>query len=184
MGANPIHDPAAPGFGIIAIVESEAGVGHVLTLARELPAYRLALMLRDPDHRAARVADLARHLLAASIPPNLVPIANAHRVPGIPWLHLTSSQLAGWAPDGLPFGASAHGIEEGMVAARLGAGYVTFSPIFPTSSKPGHPGVGLAALRDFCAAVPLPVFALGGIDIANAADCIDAGARGIAMRKL
>lgn len=176
----------APGFGLIAIAGSTAEVDHILALARGLRGHRLALMLRDPAHRRHHIADLARHLLAGPIPPNLVPIAGAHAMPDIRWVHLTSAQLAGEeAPgDGAWFGGSAHTIEEGLAAARLGARYVTFSPIFPTASKPGHPGVGLGVLRAFCEAVPLPVFALGGIDPANAASCIAAGARGLASISL
>ena len=185
---EPPFPPAAgaPGFGMIAKAGSVSAIDRAVACARAMPAYALGLLLRDPGHRHDHVAALARHLLAAPLPPNLVPIAGAHRMPGIPWLHLTSADLAAGASPGdhLPFGASAHDIEEGLAASRLGARYVTFSPIFPTGSKPGHPGVGLDALRAFCSGVPLPVFALGGIDLDNAPACIGVGARGIASISL
>jgi thiamine-phosphate pyrophosphorylase len=40
--------------------------------------------------------------------------------------------------------------------------------------------VELAGLAEACRAVRLPVYALGGVTAANAADCIRAGAAGIA----
>lgn len=79
-------------------------------------------------------------------------------------------------------GVSAHSPAEVEAAAAAGADYVTFSPIFPTSSKPGYgPALGLEALRRATQASPVPVVALGGITAENAADCIQAGAAGVAV---
>lgn len=84
-------------------------------------------------------------------------------------------------PGGALVGASAHGRDEGE-AVQGAADYFFFSPVFPTTSKPGHPGAGLEALRDFCHAVPdTPVFALGGITPQRVAACLDAGAHGVAV---
>lgn len=75
-------------------------------------------------------------------------------------------------------GRSCHSIADMARAAREGCDYATVSPIFASPSKPGYgPPLGLDALRD----APLPVYALGGIDPANAASCIRAGAAGIAV---
>ncbi|MGH8876908.1 MAG: thiamine phosphate synthase [Stackebrandtia sp.] len=63
------------------------------------------------------------------------------------------------------------------------AEYVTYSPIYPTSSKPGYgPALGCAELARYCAASPIPVYALGGVDSARrVAECRDAGAHGVAV---
>lgn len=79
-------------------------------------------------------------------------------------------------------GYSAHRAEEGCRVVNEGADYLFYSPVFPTPSKPDHPGVGEAALRAFCRAVPgVPVFALGGVTPDRVAVCLDAGAYGIAV---
>jgi thiamine-phosphate pyrophosphorylase len=78
-------------------------------------------------------------------------------------------------------GYSAHSIEEARKAERQGADYIFFSPVFPTSSKPGSAGVGLDGLAVCCAAVVLPVFALGGITPTRVPDCLYAGAYGVAV---
>lgn len=78
-------------------------------------------------------------------------------------------------------GTSAHSMEAALQAKADGADYLFFSPIFPTSSKPGHPGVGLSALQTVCDAVTLPVYALGGVVPASVPACLDAGAHGIAV---
>ena len=61
--------------------------------------------------------------------------------------------------------------------------YVTYSPVFPSASKPGYgPPNGIAGLADACRRSPVPVFALGGADTPRrAADCRDAGAAGVAV---
>lgn len=50
-----------------------------------------------------------------------------------------------------------------MEAQALGATYLLAGHIFDTSCKPGLPGRGLDFLAQVCAAVPLPVYAIGGI---------------------
>ena len=63
-----------------------------------------------------------------------------------------------------------------------GATYLGAGPIWETPSKPdaGVP-IGLDGLRDVCLSVSIPVVAIGGIDASNAADCIRAGAAGVAV---
>lgn len=78
-------------------------------------------------------------------------------------------------------GASVHSVEDALLAERAGATYVTAGHIFATDCKKGLPGRGLDFLRDVCAAVQIPVYAIGGIDETNADACIEAGAVGVCM---
>ncbi|WP_347177409.1 thiamine phosphate synthase [Glycomyces sp. L485] len=61
--------------------------------------------------------------------------------------------------------------------------YVTYSPIWPTASKPGYgPAIGLEGLAERVATSPVPVYALGGVtgpERARAAR--EAGAAGVAV---
>jgi thiamine-phosphate pyrophosphorylase len=60
--------------------------------------------------------------------------------------------------------------------------YVTVSPVFATESKPGYgPALGTAGLVRLCARVTAPVYALGGVTLASARSCVEAGATGIAV---
>jgi thiamine-phosphate pyrophosphorylase len=84
-------------------------------------------------------------------------------------------------PRGL-IGVSAHAAEEAAAQLAAGADYVTLSPIFLSASKPDYgPAVGLDALAAAARLSTGSVIALGGIDAANAAFCLAAGARGIAV---
>jgi thiamine-phosphate pyrophosphorylase len=79
-------------------------------------------------------------------------------------------------------GVSAHSPEEAAAHLAAGADYATLSPIFQTLSKPGYgPALGLDALAAAARLAPGPIVALGGIDEANIAACLAAGARGVAV---
>jgi thiamine-phosphate pyrophosphorylase len=82
-------------------------------------------------------------------------------------------------------GVSCHSLEAARSAAGRGADYVFFGPVFVTPSKTafGAPQ-GLRGLAKVCGAVSIPVLAIGGITLANASDCLAAGASGIAAIRL
>jgi thiamine-phosphate pyrophosphorylase len=83
---------------------------------------------------------------------------------------------------GLLLGLSAARVEEAVSAERADAAYVGAGPVWATPSKgDADPPIGLEGLRAICEAVSIPVVAVGGIDAGNAADCIRAGARGVAV---
>jgi thiamine-phosphate pyrophosphorylase len=82
---------------------------------------------------------------------------------------------------GLMLGLSATSVDEARAAA-VRADYIGAGPVWDSPSKPdaGSP-IGLEGLREICAAVSTPVVAIGGVDALNAADCIRAGAAGVAV---
>lgn len=80
---------------------------------------------------------------------------------------------------GLLLGRSVASVEE---AIELDADYLGAGPVWETPSKAdADPPIGLEGLRAICAAVDLPVIAIGGIAAGNAAACIEAGAAGVAV---
>jgi len=95
------------------------------------------------------------------------------------------SATAQTAPENFLLGVSCHSPEGAKAAARDGASYVFFGPIFATPSKAafGQPQ-GAARLAEVCLSVSIPVLAIGGITLENAAVCIKAGAAGIAAIRL
>ncbi|HEY0072906.1 MAG TPA: thiamine phosphate synthase [Abditibacteriaceae bacterium] len=79
------------------------------------------------------------------------------------------------------WGASVHSLESAQRAAGQGTEYLVFGSVFPTQSHPDSVPAGLETLGKVCAAVQIPVFAIGGITCGNARLCLDAGAHGIAV---
>ena len=104
---------------------------------------------------------------------------------GADGVHLPSGGSPAGARARLPgalIGASAHSADEAAALLEAGADYVTLSPVFLTSSKPGYgPALGLDGLARIVAQVPGDIVALGGIVPENAGACLAAGARGIAV---
>jgi thiamine-phosphate pyrophosphorylase len=100
-------------------------------------------------------------------------------------VHLQSAAAVGPARQrlgaGAVIGVSAHGLGDVEAAAAAGAEYVTLSPIFLTSSKPGYgPALGIAAISA-AAKAGIAVVALGGVTADVVQPCIDAGAAGVAV---
>jgi thiamine-phosphate pyrophosphorylase len=82
---------------------------------------------------------------------------------------------------GLLLGLSASSIDE-ATAADGAADYIGAGPIWATPSKPdADPPIGLDVLHEMCERVSVPVVGIGGVDVSNAADCIRAGAAGVAV---
>jgi thiamine-phosphate pyrophosphorylase len=100
-------------------------------------------------------------------------------------VHLQSAAAVGAARQrlgpGAIIGVSAHVRADVEAAATAGADYVTLSPIFVTSSKPGYgPALGVGALGAVAKA-GIAVVALGGVTADVARPCLDAGAAGVAV---
>jgi thiamine-phosphate pyrophosphorylase len=97
------------------------------------------------------------------------------------------------ATDHFLLAVSCHTPEQVRRAQSDGADFVVFAPVF---EKAGRKGVGLGALRQACRGIPpadtpeaapalhIPVLALGGVTLDNAADCLQAGASGLAAIRL
>jgi len=83
---------------------------------------------------------------------------------------------------GLMLGTSASSVEEARAGEAVGATYIGAGPVWETPTKlDADPPIGLEGLTWICEAVSIPVIAIGGIDATNAADCLSAGAAGVAV---
>ena len=98
-------------------------------------------------------------------------------------LHLPGDAPAPAQRDWPLWGRSVHSPGEALRRAEEAPDYLLVGSVYPTDSKPGHPGGGLGLVEATARAVaPLPVLAIGGIDATNAAPVIAAGAAGVAVR--
>jgi thiamine-phosphate diphosphorylase len=74
-----------------------------------------------------------------------------------------------------------HDLTGALAAERAGADLLVLGTAFETISKPGITPLGPEGVREVCAAVQVPVIAIGGITAANAGDVMRAGAAGVAV---
>ncbi len=153
------------GADAVQLRDKDLPASERLALARQLRTltrrYRARLLINGSvDIALAAEAD-GVHLGASS-----QPVAEARRLLG-------PKRLIGY---------SAHSPKELALVADQGVDFVTFSPVFFTPSKATYgPPQGLQRLADACSVSPVPVFALGGIDLSRVAAIRQAGAQGIAV---
>jgi 8-oxo-dGTP diphosphatase len=103
-------------------------------------------------------------------------------------LHLTSTDLANpnssWITAAreakLWLSASCHSAEELQQAENLGADFVTLSPVQVTASHPQQTPLGWAQFAELVATAKIPVFALGGVTVADVDQAVSHGAQGVA----
>jgi 8-oxo-dGTP diphosphatase len=97
--------------------------------------------------------------------------------------HLTSSELMKLSarPQVEWCGASCHNAEELARAQELELDYAVLGPVHPTPSHPGARALGWQAFSHLVRDYSLPVFALGGMKVAELAEARAHGAHGIAM---
>jgi thiamine-phosphate pyrophosphorylase len=155
-----VEAAVAGGVGLVQVRERDLAETEVDTLLRRLLA-RLretpARLLVNGSAGLARALDIGLHLSASAPPPA--------------------------APRPLLCGRAVHDEAEARRALAEGASYVVIGPVFPTASKPGHPGAGLEVLARLARIVaPVPVFAIGGLTSDRVARVLAAGAHGVAAR--
>ena len=153
------------GVTAIQLREKDLGDAELICLAQPIAelcrSYRAKLFINTNAHIAFEVGAAGVHLPA-----------NAKSV----------GSLKTRTADNFYIGCSAHSLDAAKKREAEGADFLTYSPIYPTASKPGYgPAVGLASLKEVASRVKLPVFALGGITPARTAACLAAGAFGVAV---
>ena len=172
------------------------------------------LQLREKDLRPTALTALARRILDALHAPGrtqrvkllINSRANVAVAVGADGVHLTSSpdeltpaqvrQLYKEASLPVPIvSVSCHSLDDIDRITDSAPDLILFAPVYEKrvahSSAPASAhqlvaeGIGLKLLRQACAAAaPIPVLALGGVTDGNAAECLDAGAAGVAGIRL
>ena len=159
----------------LVLMTDEVHQPEIVSSMERLPRGRPALIVfrhyRTPARERSRLA-VAAHRAAR---------ARGHRL-----------VVAGGGPDGAKAdgghnapgrlrSVSVHDLAEGARKAALRPHLGLVSPVFPTRSHPGTPGLGVARAAALAARLPYPAFALGGIDKGSARALIGTPFQGIAV---
>jgi thiamine-phosphate pyrophosphorylase len=170
-----------------------AGIDWIQIREKDLSAKELSSLTRDAVAQTKQINE-RNGTLTRIIVNERVDVAYSEGAGGV---HLGENSLAvedvrkwlGQKPnfDGAKFlvGFSCHSLKAAMGAARDGADYIFFGPVFATPAKAlfGAPQ-GLKRLAEVCSSVAIPVLAIGGITLDKASDCFAGGAAGIAAIRL
>jgi thiamine-phosphate pyrophosphorylase len=174
-----ITDRSALGRPLLPAIQAaaDAGVDLVQVRERDLETRPLLELVRS-------ALAIARASAARVIVNDRLDVALAASAQGV---HLgggsvPAEKVRGAVPVGFLIGVSCHSAGDVRAAEEAGADYALLGPIFETPSKLRYgPPLGLDVLRRAAGEVRrMPVLALGGITVERAADCLAAGAAGIA----
>ena len=116
-------------------------------------------LLLNADWEAARALDLA----GVHLPARIAATLTARPVSDDRWLAV-----------------SCHDARELAHAVRIGADFVTLSPVATTPSHPDSPPLGWAHFAELARAAAIPVYALGGVGVGEIRAAREAGGQGIA----
>ena len=83
--------------------------------------------------------------------------------------------------DGMIIGVSVHTVAEACEAVRSGADYLGLGAVFPTGTKTDVDQMSSETLRAICAAVDIPIVAIGGINRGNIGSLAGSGVDGAAL---
>ena len=169
-----------------------SGLSHGEQVMRLIRGGATVIQLRDKGasprefyHHAAAALQVVRYHGAKLIINDRVDVALALKADGV---HLGQSDLPVEAARCLLggdaiIGFSTHDITQARLAATMPLDYIAFGPIFQTLTKENpDPVAGLDALREVRASTgSLPLVAIGGVNLINAAEVFGAGADAVAM---
>jgi thiamine-phosphate pyrophosphorylase len=172
---------------------TEAGIDYIQLREKDLPARDLETLAREALQiiREAKLRTENRELRTVLLINSRADVALATVADGV---HLPANDLSPadvrqiWkcsagAPARVTASISCHSPEEVARAAEAGADLALFAPVFEKKDRPGAPPAGVDALHPACQH-NIPVLALGGVTLDNAAACFRAGAAGIAAIRL
>jgi len=177
---------------VYLVTAPEAGEdlpARVTAAVAGLPPRAVAVQLRAKEEAGRRLLALARALRAATAKEGQLLVVNDRldvaMLAEADGVHLPSRGIPPTAARqllgaGMLVGVSCHSAAEVRRAREGGADLATFGPVFATPSKLRFgPPLGLDRLRE-AARLGLPLLGLGGVDVANAAAVVEAGASGVA----
>ena len=94
---------------------------------------------------------------------------------------MAAEQVRQRVGEDMMIGVSVHSVEEALEAVKNGADCLGVGAMFSTSTKTDVDVLPKETLRDICAAVEIPVVAIGGINKSNIAQLSGTGVDGIAL---
>lgn len=94
---------------------------------------------------------------------------------------MAAAQVRKKVGDGMMIGVSVHSVQEALDAVQNGADCLGVGAMFSTSTKKDAEVLPKEVLREICAAVDIPVVAIGGIGKSNLLELAGTGVDGVAL---
>lgn len=172
---------------VIAVTNDQMENTQLIKKLLKIESLIDAVILREKSKSDSDVVDLIRQLLTQGfddtkiIVHSRIDIAssigiNKVQLPG----HMPLSTAKTDFPD-ISFGQSVHSLDEAEVAYEAGADWLLYGHLFATGSKEGLPPRGTAELFRMTASLPIPVYAIGGIQPHHLPLLNEGGVSGVAV---
>jgi thiamine-phosphate pyrophosphorylase len=173
---------------------ARAGVDYIQLREKDLSTRELEQLARGAVHIIQELRTENRELRTRLLINSRTDIALAVGADGV---HLRSDDISAvevrnlWTQCGADnpvrvnplIAVSCHGKADVVRAESEAANFTVFAPVFEKKDRPDAQPAGLAVLHEACHS-KIPVLALGGVTLDNAASCLQAGAAGIAAIRL
>lgn len=185
--ANPVDlrlyavtDPAmieSSGFSVAQAVAAAVEGGATFVQLREKKC--------DGGEFVARAIEALACCRAARVPLIINDRVDVALAAGADGVHVGQDDIPAEAvrrmigPDAI-LGVSVKTVEEALAAEAAGADYLGAGAIYSTATKDSSV-IGVESFREVCAAVSIPVVAIGGVGKGVAKEVMEAGAAGIAV---
>jgi len=169
---------------------AESGVDQALhDLQRALRQGLRLIQVREPSLASSDLGRFVDAVIARARPVGARVLVNANVFLaldcGADGVHLKAAQLhsLGDRPPLALVAASCHDRAELELARARGVDFVVLGPVAPTLSHPGAAVLGFDGLMQSIRGYPLPVYALGGMRVADLEAAWNCGAHGVAMQR-
>lgn len=166
---------------IIAVTDDKMEHRQLLDTLLAIDSSIDAVILREKSKTDAEIILLIQQLIEAGFDTTkLIVHARAHiaAMTGITKVQLPGNSTALTTSS---FGRSVHSFDEAQVAYQSGADWVLYGHLFATSSKEGVPPRGTEELFRITASLPIPVYAIGGIQPQHLPTLQLGGVAGVAL---
>jgi thiamine-phosphate pyrophosphorylase len=180
-------DPRSLGVYVVTSA-GRSGRGHEEIAAAAIEGGATALQLRAPELADEELVAVGSRLAARCHDAGVLFVVNDRAdlalACGADGVHVGQGDDPAGARGNLGprpvLGISVRGVDEARDAHAAGADYLGVT-VWATATKPEAEPGGIDGLREVVEASPLPVVGIGGIDPANAAAVMSAGAAGVAV---
>ncbi|MSP79430.1 MAG: thiamine phosphate synthase [Dehalococcoidia bacterium] len=158
-----VEEAVANGVNLVQIREKDLSAGELYKLVSELKegiAGRAILIVND---RVDIV--MAAGVDGVQLPENGLTTSSARRIMRV----------------GMGIGRSVHSVQSAVNATNEGADFLVLGTIFSSRTHPEDTAVGPALIAQVKQQTRVPLLAVGGVTPQNVAQCMEAGADGVAV---
>lgn len=173
---------------IIAVTDDKLEHSQLLDILLTIEASIDAVILREKSKTDSEVIALIEQLIEFGFDSTKIVVHGRINVASI--TGIKKVQLPGYdAPlallkkqfPAISFGRSVHSLSEAETTYKAGADWILYGHLFETSSKLGLPSRGTDELFQIVESLPIPVYAIGGIQPHHLPQLYQGGVAGVAV---